>query len=184
MLMNRKWTRIPVLILSLLIISCGCMNSTYKEVSKMQNGFYWAVNGKIAGMPRPGSDVPLDKDLDFLQARKIDLLVSLTEQPIPQTNLASHSIDGLHLSIPDYQAPTMEQMTTFANTVSGVIDQGGRVGAHCAVGKGRTGTMLAAYLVHTGMTAAAAIARIRQLCPGSIETAAQEAAVEEYYQGM
>ena len=149
----------------------------------MQNGFYWAVEGGIAGMPQPGSDVSLDKDLDFLQAQKIDLLVSLTKRPIPDTDLASHSIDGLHLAIPDYQAPTMEQMTTFATTVSGVIAQGGRVGVHCAMGKGRTGTMLAVYLVHTGNTATAAISRIRQLSPGSIETAVQEAAVEEYYQG-
>jgi len=181
MLMNLEWTSILVLILSLLTIGCGCTDT---EVSKMQNGFYWAVNDKIAGMPRPGATVPLKNDLDFLQAQKIDLLISLTEQPIPQAELALHGIDGLHLSIPDYQAPTMEQMTTFATTVSGVIAQGGRAGAHCAAGKGRTGTMLAVYLVHTGMTAAAAIARIRQLSPGSIETAAQEAAVEAYYQGM
>ncbi len=150
----------------------------------MQNGFYWAVNEKIAGMPRPGATVPIKNDLNFLQAQKIDILVSLTEQPISPTDLASHSINGLHLPIPDFQAPTMEQMTTFATTVSGVIGQGGRVGAHCAAGKGRTGTMLAVYLVHTGMTATAAIARIRQLSPGSIETSAQVAAVEEYYQGM
>ena len=181
MLMNLEWTSILVLILPLLTIGCGCTDT---EVSKMQSGFYWAVTEQIAGMPRPGATVSLENDLNFLQAKKIDLLVSLTEQTIPPTDLVSHDIDGLHLPIPDYQAPTMEQMTTFATTVSGVIAQGGRVGTHCAGGKGRTGTMLAVYLVHIGMTATAAIARIRQLSPGSIETAAQEAAVAEYYQGM
>lgn len=57
------------------------------------------------------------------------------------------------------------------------------VGVHCALGFGRTGTMLACYLVKERRLAAGdAIAEIRRLRPGSIETYEQEKAVFQFYQ--
>lgn len=57
------------------------------------------------------------------------------------------------------------------------------VAVHCALGFGRTGTMLACYLVkERGLTAGDAIAEIRRLRPGSIETYEQEKAVFQFYQ--
>lgn len=45
----------------------------------------------------------------------------------------------------------------------------------------RTGTLIAAYLVKArGLTVEAAIAEIRRVRPGSVETPAQEAAVRAY----
>ena len=48
------------------------------------------------------------------------------------------------------------------------------------VGVGRTGTVLACYLVHRGATAVDAINRVRELRPGSVQTPEQEAAVLQY----
>lgn len=57
------------------------------------------------------------------------------------------------------------------------------VGVHCALGFGRTGTMLACYLVkERGLAAGDAVAEIRRLRPGSIETYEQEKAVFQFYQ--
>lgn len=57
------------------------------------------------------------------------------------------------------------------------------VGVHCALGFGRTGTMLACYLVkERALAAGDAIAEIRRLRPGSIETYEQEKAVFQFYQ--
>jgi atypical dual specificity phosphatase len=45
---------------------------------------------------------------------------------------------------------------------------------------GRTGTMLACYLVHRDTDPRAALAQVRHHRPGSVETWAQELAVYEY----
>jgi protein-tyrosine phosphatase len=47
---------------------------------------------------------------------------------------------------------------------------------------GRTGTVLACYLVRRGLSADEALARVRAARPGAVETRAQEAAVRTYAQ--
>lgn len=57
------------------------------------------------------------------------------------------------------------------------------VAVHCMHGHGRTGTMLACYLVKTQkISGIDAIKRIRELRHGSIETHDQEKAVVQFYQ--
>ena len=65
---------------------------------------------------------------------------------------------------------------------SSAPSRGTRVAVHCGAGLGRTGTLLACYLVRRGLTADEAIARVRALRPGSVETDAQEAAVRSFAQ--
>jgi atypical dual specificity phosphatase len=48
---------------------------------------------------------------------------------------------------------------------------------HCAEGKGRTGTVLAAYLVYKGLSTDDAIKKVREKRPGSIENMDQENAI-------
>src|ERR671937_301404 len=54
------------------------------------------------------------------------------------------------------------------------------VAVHCGAGLGRTGVVLACYFVTKGLTADNAIARVRRLRPGSVETEEQERAIEEF----
>ena len=144
--------------------------------SPMQDGFSWVIEEKLAGMPRPGTSASANEDVAFLEAQGLNLLVSLTEEPVSKYLLNTHGINQLHIPVPDFTAPTLEQQNQFVSAASGIIDTGGRVGVHCTAGKGRTGTLLATYFVHTGMTPKEAIEKTRELRPGSIETAAQEAA--------
>lgn len=143
-------------------------------------GFSWVLFEKLAGMARPGSFDSLDDDAQELQRKGISLLVSLTESAPNPDVLARYDIATIHLPIPDFTPPQPEQIDRFVKEVEVAINQGGRVGVHCAAGIGRTGTMLASYLVHQGESAEAAIRKIRAIRPGSIETQDQEQSIYDF----
>lgn len=160
--------------------SSGCVGGGGDENTPMQDGFSWVIEDQLAGMPRPGSSASLDDDLAFLTVQGIDLLVTLTSDALNPSFLAEYRIEALHLPVPDFHPPTLGQQLEFVEKVAGKLSDGGRVGVHCAAGMGRTGTLLATFLVYLGNTAEDAIARVRELRPGSIETVAQEAAIQVY----
>jgi atypical dual specificity phosphatase len=152
------------------------------ESTVMQHEFSWVIENQLAGMPRPGTSAVLEDDIAFLQRQNIGLLVSLTSDTLSPSLLAEHGIESLHIPVHDFQAPTMKQIVEFVENASNKLANGERVGVHCTAGMGRTGTMLASYLVYQGSTAQEAIAKIRELRPGSIETAEQEEALQAYYE--
>jgi len=123
------------------------------------------------------SKKPLAADLALLQKMGIDSVVSLTETPLEEEPMRSAGIEVLHIPIPDRNAPTPEQVDLFLNHVDTKLTLGNTVLAHCLGGYGRTGTMLACYLVHCGMPAQEALDGIREKRPGSVESEEQEAAI-------
>lgn len=143
-------------------------------------GFSWVIDQELAGMPRPGRTGDLEADFSFLERSGIELLVSLTETPPSPEVAADHGIELVHLPVRDFTAPTIAQLRSFLRRAPHVIARGGAVGVHCGAGKGRTGTFLAAYLIGQGTTPARAMARIRELRPGSIETPEQERVLVEF----
>ena len=135
-------------------------------------------------MPLPGRDRPLEQDAAYLEQEGIRILVSLTENPPDSGVLASRNIDQEHIPVQDYTPPTLEQMIEFVTVVKDSVAAGKPVGVHCTAGLGRSGTMAAAYLVADGASADEAIATVRQLRPGSIETTAQEDAVRRFEKNL
>ncbi|MBA2320618.1 MAG: dual specificity protein phosphatase family protein, partial [Deltaproteobacteria bacterium] len=145
----------------------------------VMDGFSF-VDAHVAGMPQPGSHVPLADDLDFLVEQGIDLLVSLTVTPTDPLAVDAAGLALLHLPIVDFTPPTLEQQQTFVAETQARVEQDERVGVHDTAGFGRCGTMLATWFVAKGMTAEDAMEEIRLLRPGSIETIEQEQAVIDY----
>jgi atypical dual specificity phosphatase len=85
------------------------------------------------------------------------------------------------LKVEDYGAPSLPEMDTTVNYVKEHLNDGKPVMVHCAAGRGRTGTILAAYfLKNFNLTAEQAIKKIRDLRPGSIQSLAQEKVIEMY----
>jgi len=143
-------------------------------------GFSWAIEDEIAALAKPGVARPIGEDLAYLWGQRIQLLVTLTEDPLPEQTVHRFGMRPLHLPVKDFTAPTLEQLATFMTEVDLARAASERVAVHCLSGKGRTGTFLAAYFVHLGMDPAEAIAEIRALRPGSIETKEQEEIVYRF----
>ena len=82
--------------------------------------------------------------------------------------------------VPDFAAPTMEQTRRMVSFIDEQTAAGKPVAVSCYAGVGRTGTVLACYLVHRGAAPEDAVRRVRELRPGSIQTRGQEEAVHQY----
>lgn len=138
--------------------------------------FGWLVEGRLAGASRPRSD----DALAVLVEHGVKALVTLTEEPLPAGSLVRFGLRAEHLPVADYSAPTVAQLEQAIAAIDDYLALGLPVAVHCAAGLGRTGTVLACYLVRRGTPAATAIAEVRARRPGSIETAEQEAVVGLY----
>lgn len=139
------------------------------------NNFSWVVEGEIAGMARPyGRD---DSLWPWLAHKGIALVVSLTAAPPDANVLAAQGIDVLHVPVEDFSAPTPQDIDAFLDRARFYRHEHKAIVVHCGAGIGRTGTMIACYLVDKGMKPDDAIALVRKKRPGSIETQEQEQAV-------
>ena len=115
-----------------------------------------------------------------LQTNGITMLVNLHERPDAPDILAQLQAETIHLPVQDSHAPTQAQLEEGIAAIDSALKQGRRVAVHCGAGLGRSGTLIAAYLVSQGSTPDDAMARVRSARPGSIETLEQEAAVHEF----
>ena len=89
-------------------------------------------------------------------------------------------LDWHHLPLDDMSAGDGATRTLWQATVPAlhaVLDADRAVAIHCRMGLGRTGMAAALLLVERGTTPEEAIATVRRVRPGAIETRAQEALV-------
>jgi atypical dual specificity phosphatase len=145
----------------------------------MPSNFTVVIDGVLAGMARPGSNAPLVKDLEFLKEKGIGAVCSLTLQPLDPVLIEEFGLRYLHLPVPDFAPPSLEQVWRFEAFQRQAEADGLATLVHCGAGHGRTGTMLACALVSRGRRAVEAIGELRDLYPGYIETPEQEALVYE-----
>ena len=121
-----------------------------------------------------------DRTLRELADAGVRLVVNLHPRAHPAERLTRLDLTELHLPVADFTPPSTEQLATGVAAIREAVASGQRVAVHCGGGLGRTGTLVACYLVDGGLSADEAIAEVRRLRPGSVETPAQEAAVRDF----
>jgi ADP-ribosyl-[dinitrogen reductase] hydrolase len=126
----------------------------------------------------------LDLDLDLIAAWNAAVVVTLVEhhelerlqvQGMGEAVLARH-MDWLHLPIRDQGVPGPGFEEAWSQAGPGLrsrLRAGANVFVHCMGGLGRAGTITARLLVELGWDAEEAIAHVRKVRPGAIETTGQ-----------
>ena len=132
------------------------------------------------------------------KSKGIQTIITLREIPLPpkwfdtseslNNNKKSDGIENqenrinyLHLYVEDYKVPSIQKIDSTVQFIENEIKLKRPVMVHCAAGKGRTGTILAAYLLKKeNLSPEQAIKKIREIRPGSIQTTIQEKSVYEY----
>ena len=146
------------------------------KVTKKPTNFSWLINNKLAGSGMPTST----SELDWVLKQGVRSIITMTEESLPESWIKD--VKYLHVPTEDLSAPDMEKIDQAIEFIHKRIqsDEPGMV--HCAAGIGRTGTILACYLVkHQKMSVGDAIEKIRNERPGSIQSESQELAINLYY---
>jgi atypical dual specificity phosphatase len=155
------------------------------------NLLWWVIPRVLAGMPMPfievdrrmnrgGALAAHADDLPVLYSAGVRAVVALLNLPSDASVYAAAGFSFLCLPVPDGGAPTNEQAMEFVRFVREQQTARRPAAVHCEAGLGRTGTMLAVYLIAEGMSAAAAIRRVRQAEPAAVETARQIQFLEQF----
>jgi protein-tyrosine phosphatase len=132
----------------------------------------------------PGRDCQFTEDFDKIKKWQPNLVLTIatifemvhknaTQLPI---QLSEAGIDWLHFPIEDFDAPdgkTNQSWIEIANCAHKVLDQGGKVLAHCMGGQGRSGMAILRLMVERGISPKIALKQIRTVRPMAVETNAQ-----------
>ncbi len=126
--------------------------------------FTWVRARRLAASGRPYSK----GQVSWLKGNGVTAILTLTEEPLPgdwTVGLETH-----HIPLEDHAALTAAQMKLGADYIASALSEGKVVLVHCLAGKGRTGCVLAAYMmIYEGKTARQAIDELRSIRGGSVE---------------
>jgi len=119
---------------------------------------YTVDGGRLAGLPGPAY---IEWDFPRLRKMGFSVVVSLECERLNTFEIEDAGFEHRKICVHDFTAPTFDQIDEFVSFVDAKKAEGKKVLVHCYAGRGRTGTMLAAYLIHEGMHSDAAIREIR-----------------------
>jgi len=123
--------------------------------------FTWLVPGKLAGAPHPDLYQGVPALAPFLRGQGIGGIVTLLDKPL-EPSPEELGFRYLFVQTPDREPPP--ELSKILFFIDAQLDQGRGVLVHCFAGIGRTGTVLAAWLLRQdrALSAAQAISRVRE----------------------
>jgi atypical dual specificity phosphatase len=136
--------------------------------------FSWVREGRVAGMGMPHSN-----PWPVLREAGVSALLTLTEHPLRGTPCPD-DFRCLHVPLVDFGTPSIEKLERCVTWMEEQVGAGRAVGVHCFAGVGRTGTVIASWMVSQGMDPDEAIRELRAKRPGSVETPGQADAVRRF----
>jgi len=133
------------------------------------DNFSWLIPEKLAGSAIPTSFDEIKWALD----EGVKSIVTIREEPLDDDWIKN--VNYLHVMSNDMGVPQFEDLTFAVDFINRRLNDKEPVMVHCLAGLGRTGTILASYLVkYENMSADEAIEKVRKMRPGSIQSYPQE----------
>ena len=131
--------------------------------------FSWLIENKLAG-----SSIPTSIDeVQWVIEQGVKSIVTVKEEPLDDDWVKD--VNYLHVYSNDMSVPEFDDLVSAIDFMHRRITNNEPVMVHCLAGMGRTGTLLACYLVkYQKMSADDAIQKVREERPGSIQSYPQE----------
>jgi len=134
----------------------------------MELNFSWLEKGLVSGCRGPRTD----EDLALLRSLGVQALVRLADEKetgLTSTDVERSALRDCYEPVEDFTAPSQTQIDRVVSFIDSALVKGEAVAVSCGAGYGRTGTILACYLVWQGLSAEAAIEKLITTRPCSRE---------------
>ena len=143
------------------------------------DNFSWLLENKLAGSAIPTSIDEVQWAID----QGIKSIVTVREEPLEESWIKE--VNYLHTHSNDMGVPEFGDLVSAVDFIHRRITNNEPVMVHCLAGMGRTGTILACYLVkHQKMSADEAIQKVREERPGSIQSFPQEEIIFQFAKSL
>ena len=131
--------------------------------------FSWLIENKLAG-----SGIPTSIDeVQWVIKQGVKSIVTIREESLDESWIKD--VNYLHVLSNDMGVPEFDDLVHAVDFIHRRITNNEPVLVHCLAGMGRTGVILACYLVkHQKMSASEATEKVREERPGSIQSYPQE----------
>lgn len=131
-----------------------------QPIQPIKENLWWVIPDKLAGVRKPTAE-----ELIELLAVGVNAIVSVMDDPENLDLYQRSNIPYLWLPIQGGAAPSREQIQELQTFVDSQNHRGHAVAIHCTTGRRRTGTMLAAYLINTGLSYSDAMQMLQNANP-------------------
>ncbi|HZW85480.1 MAG TPA: dual specificity protein phosphatase family protein [Nitrososphaerales archaeon] len=139
-------------------------------------GFAWIEKGRLAATGFPAGR----NQVLWLTRQGVTSILTLTEDPLPSEWTSGLNLDLKHVGMGDHAPPSLESLNEGADYIQEELARGRCVAVHCLAGEGRTGSVLAAFMIkERGLSSSEALRMLREIKPAFVEHS-QEKAVSEF----
>ena len=141
--------------------------------------FSWLIENKLAG-----SGIPTSIDeVQWVIKQGVKSIVTIREESLDESWIKD--VNYLHVLSNDRSVPQFDDLVHAVDFIHSRITNNEPVLVHCLAGMGRTGVILACYLVkYQKMSASEATEKVREERPGSIQSYPQEEIIFQFEKSL